>query len=165
LPASGPLPGSGDSGAERPTVVIKVPGAGAAKAAPVNAKEAALQEMEREILQAQAAKHGDVSALRQLIVVQGPVDAALFKSPKPPVKIEGKVAVIGLKTDEKVVKNLEALFGVPVTTEREKQILETVKSQFAGTGKQSGPMEAKIAGWWPKEGVMAVALVPKGMGG
>jgi hypothetical protein len=116
--------------------------------------------MEREILQTQATKHGDMVALKQLIVVQGPVDAALFKAPKPPVQIEGKVAIIGLKSDEKVVKNLEALFGVPVTTEREKQILETVKSQFAG--KQAAGMEAKIAGWWPKEGVMAVALVPRG---
>lgn len=149
---------------DKPTVVGKPPVASPSNTTnPVDAREEALRETERQILQAQAAKAGDVNFLRQLIVMQGPVDAKIFKSPKPPATILGKVAIIGLKSDEKVVKNLEAFFGAPVTTEREKQILETVKSQFAS--QQAAGMELKVAGWWPKEGVMAVTFVPKGVGG
>ena len=145
---------------DKPTVIIRPPVASPSTIAkPVDAREEALREMERQILQAQATKAGDVNFLRQLIVMQGPVDAKIFKSPKPPASILGKVAIIGLKSDEKVVKNLEAFFGAPVTTEREKLILETVKSQFAG--QQAAGMEVKIAGWWPKEGVMAVTFVPR----
>jgi hypothetical protein len=129
---------------------------------PTDAREEAIKEMEREVLAAQAAKQGNTVALRQLIVMQGPVDTKVFSPPKPPPTIEGKVAIIGLKHDDAVVKNLEQFFGVPMTTEREKELLETVKTQMAG--KNASGMDVKVAGWWPKEGVMAVALVPHSAG-
>lgn len=159
LPAPGPLPGSGDSGLLKPTVTIRPPSAAPkATAQPKDARAEAIEEMERQVLAAQAAKEGNTVALRQLIVMQGPVDAKVFSSRKPPPAIEGKVAIIGLKHNDAVVKNLEQFFGVPMTTEREKQLLETVKTQMAGVNPSG--MDVKVAGWWPKEGVMAVALVP-----
>ena len=162
LPSPAPLPGTGDSGTLKPTVIIRPPVATAPKAAKgIDAREEALREMERKILEEEASKTVNVSLLRQLIVMQGPVDAAIFSAPKPPAAVEGKVAIIGLKRDETVVKNLEKFFGVPLTTEREKQLLETVKSQMAGGSKGSLGMDVKVAGWWPKEGVMAVTLVPR----
>jgi hypothetical protein len=94
--------------------------------------------------------------------MQGPVDPSVFRAAKPPSTIEGKVAIIGLKHDDAVVKNLEQFFGVPMTSEREKQLLETVKTQMAG--KNASGMDVKVAGWWPKEGVMALALVPHSTG-
>lgn len=160
LPKIGPLPSNGDDSMLKPTVIIRPPVAGAPKAAkPTDAREEALKEMERQLLEDQAAKSDNSAGLRQLIVMQGPVDAAVFRAPKPPAAIEGKVTIIGLARDEKVVKNLEQFFGVPLTTEREKQLLETVKTQMAG--KTALGMDVKVAGWWPKEGVMAVTLVPR----
>ena len=159
LPAPGPLPGNGDSGLLKPTVTIRPPSAAPKTATqPKDARAEAIEEMERQVLAAQAAKEGNTVALRQLIVMQGPVDTKVFSSRKPPPAIEGKVAIIGLKHDDAVVKNLEQFFGVPMTTEREKQLLETVKTQMAGVNPSG--MDVKVAGWWPKEGVMAVALVP-----
>jgi hypothetical protein len=160
LPSAGTFPGAGGEGALKPTVIIRPPAAAVPKAAkPTDAREEAIKEMERQLLTQQAVKTGNTIALRQLIVMQGPVDAAVFSAPKPPAAIEGKVALIGLKRDEKVVKNLEQFFGVPLTTEREKQLLETVKSQMAG--KTAHGMDVKVAGWWPSEGVMALTLVPR----
>ena len=165
-----PQPGSapeGGSGFVKPTVTIKPPAI--APAAPKkidDAREAAIRAMEQELLRAQeikqvaaAAKQGDATALRQLIVMAGPVDASILKSPKPPAAIEGRVALIGLSGGEKATKSLEQFFGAPLTPEREKQLLETVRSELAVKGIA---MDAKVAGWWPNEGVMAVTLVPRG---
>jgi hypothetical protein len=157
LPTARPFPPSGDDGTLKPTLTIRPPTA-SNTAKPTDAREEALKEAERQILAEQAAKSGNITALKQLIVMQGPLDSAVFRAPKPPASIEGKVTIIGLKHDDKVVKNLEQFFGVPLTTEREKQLLETVKSQLAG--KETHGMDVKVAGWWPNEGVMALALVP-----
>ena len=59
-----------------------------------------------------------------------------------------------------VGKSLEQFFGAPMTPEREKALLENVKSQLAGKDKPQ--MDVRIAGWWPDEGVMAVSVVPRG---
>ncbi len=158
LPSAKPFPASGDDGTLKPTITIRPPSAAGAKAKTTDAREEALKEAEREILAEQAVKSGNITALKQLIVVQGPVDSAMFRAPKPPASIEGKVAIIGLKHDEKVVKNLEQFFGVPLTTEKERELLETVQSQIAS--KAAHHMDVKVAGWWPNEGVMALALVP-----
>ena len=165
-----PLPqdaGQTGTAATKPTVTIKPPVAKpVTRAEPQDAREAALQAMERAMIEeqqrkqlAQAAKQGDAVALRQLIVMAGPVDSSMLKAPKPPATIEGKVALIGLNGGEKVTKSLEQFFGAPLTPDRERQLLETVKSQLAGKG--AAAMDVKVAGWWPKEGVMAVTLVPR----
>jgi hypothetical protein len=166
LPQAGPPPSDG-KGFVKPTVTIKPPAIAPATTKVDDAREAALKALELELIKeqtrlrvAEAAKHGDANALKQLIVMAGPVDAALMRAPKPPATIEGRVALIGLNGGEKVTKSLEQFFGAPLTPEREKQLLETVQTQLAGTSPKG--MEAKVAGWWPEEGVMAVTLVPRG---
>jgi hypothetical protein len=167
LPSTVPPPGTGD-GFVKPTIIVKPPSAKpAAKPAAESAPELALAAMEQAIVKEQerkelaaAAKRGDAAALKQLIVMAGPVDAALLKSPKPPVVPEGRVALIGLDGSAKVGKSLDQFFGAPLTPEREKQLLDTVKSQFAGAS--SSAMEVKVVAWWPNEGVMAVTLAPRG---
>ena len=122
--------------------------------------------MERNLIEeqarrqiAEAAKRGNATDLKQLIVMLGPMDVKLSRAATPPVTPDGKLAIIGLKSDEKVGKSLEQFFGAPLTPDREKELLATVKSQLAGKGQE--PMNVSVAGWWPKEGVMAVSLVPR----
>lgn len=165
LPQSGPPPGS--ETLVKPTVIAKPPVSGPV-AAPKDesAPELALKAMEQALIEEQArkqvadaAKKGDTAALKQLIVMAGPVDAALLKSARPPVAPEGKVALIGIDGQARIGKSLDQFFGAPLTPEKEKQILDTVKSQLADG--QSAGLEVKVAGWWPAEGVMAVTLVPR----
>ncbi len=163
----GPLP-SGEAGVPKPSATIKPPSVAKATQGPqIDAREQALLEMERSLIEeqarrqiAEAAKQGNATDLKQLIVMLGPMDVKLSHAAKPPVGPEGKLAIIGLKSNEKVGKSLEQFFGAPLTPEREKELLETVKTQLAGQGRE--PMNVSVAGWWPKEGVMAVSLVPKG---
>ena len=168
MPQAGPLPaGTAGNGWNKPTATIKPPPTGTATPQKTDdAREAAIRAMEQQLLKAQevkqvtaAAKQGDATALRQLIVMVGPVDSAIAKSPTPPATIEGKVALIGVNGGEKVVKNLEQFFGAPLTPEREKQLLEAVRTEMAGTS--AAGLDVKVACWWPKEGVMAVTLVPR----
>jgi hypothetical protein len=163
LPQAGPAP-AGGSGFIRPTATIKPPVANPTAQKPDDAREAAIRAMEQRLLKEQemrqvaaAAKQGDTAALRQLIVMAGPIDASILKSPVPPSTIEGQVALIGVQGGERIGKSLEQFFGAPLNPDREKLILETVRSQIAGTSN----MDVKVAGWWPKEGVMAVTLVPR----
>ncbi len=166
LPSSVPPPSTGN-GIVKPTIIVKPPvSKPAAKPAAETAPELALAAMEQAIIKeqerkelARAAKRGDAGALKQLIVMAGPVDASLLKAPKPPVVPEGRVALIGLDGSAKAGKSLDQFFGAPLTPEREKQLLDTVKSQFAGTNPSA--MEVKVVAWWPNEGVMAVTLVPR----
>lgn len=169
LPSAVPPPNSGDgTGIVKPTIIVRPPVAKPAAGPKVeSARDLALAAMEQALLEEQkrkqlaaAAKQGNSAALKQLIVMAGPVDAAVLKSPKPPAVPEGKVALIGLDGSAKVGTSLDQFFGAPLTPEREKQLLDTVKAQLAGGN--SGTMEVKVAAWWPNEGVMAVTLVPKG---
>lgn len=167
LPSTLPPPGGGD-GFVKPTLIVKPPILKTpAKPVLESAPELALAAMEQALIEEQqrkqlaaAAKRGDAAALKQLIVMAGPVDSALLKSPKPPVLPEGRVALIGLDGGATVGKSLDQFFGAPLTPEREKQLLDTVKSEFAG--KNPSAMEVKVVAWWPAEGVMAVTLAPRG---
>jgi hypothetical protein len=166
LPSMSPPPGR-DDGLSKPTAIIKPPASSSAKSAVIDARELALQAMELQFIEEQtrkqlaaAAKQGDSAALKQLIVMLGPVDAAVSRSPSPPATQQGRIALIGLKGGDKVSKSLEEFFGAPLTPEREKQLLETVKTQLAS--KDQPAMDVRVAGWWPKEGVMAVSVVPRG---
>ena len=130
----------------------------------MDARELALMEMERKIIEDQArkqiaaeAKKGSASALKQLIVMLGPVDAGVGKSLTPPVS-KDRIALIGLEGRRVERVSVEQFFGAPLTPEREQQLLDAVKLQL--TGKDGIGMEVKIAGWWPEEGVMAVSVLP-----
>lgn len=166
LPSNVPLPDTG-TGLVKPTIIAKPPvAASVAKSKVESAPELAIAAMERALLEEQkrrqiaaAAKQGDVAALKQLIVMAGPVDAAMLKSPRPPVLSQGRVALIGMDGRAKVGKSLDQFFGAPLTPEREKQLFDAVKTQLAG-GNPSA-MEVKIVAWWPNEGVMAVMLAPR----
>lgn len=166
MPSAVPPPGA-SSGIVKPTIIVKPPvAAPAAKEAPQSARELALAAMERALIEEQkrkqiaaVARQGNAAALQQLIVMAGPVDAAVLNSPKPPVVPEGRVALIGLDGAATMGKSLDQFFGAPLTPEREKQLLDTVKTQLAG-GKSS-TMEVKVVAWWPAEGVMAVTLAPR----
>lgn len=166
MPSSVPPPGAG-TGLAKPTIIVKPPVAKpVAKPQLVTAPELALATMEQALIGEQkrqqiaaAAKRGDVAALKQLIVMAGPVDSTLLKSPKPPVVPDGRVALIGMDGGAKVGKSLDQFFGAPLTPEREKQLFDAVKTQLAG-GNPSA-MEVKVVAWWPEEGVMAVTLAPR----
>jgi hypothetical protein len=166
LPSSVPPPGIG-SGLVKPTISIKPPvSKPVAQSQLETAPELALAAMENALIEAQkrqqiaaAAKRGDTAALKQLIVMAGPVDDAVLKSPKPPVVPEGRVALIGMDGSAKVGKSLDQFFGAPLTPEREKQLFDAVKTQLA-SGNASA-MEVKVVAWWPAEGVMAVTLAPR----
>lgn len=183
-PTSGPILVTPDM--SRPTVVIKPPPADAPSvAASVKEKEVlphvtvggvynpgktprelAQAEIERRNQEkairqqiAEAHVNGSTTQLRQVIVMSGPVDTAVGRSPTPPSSsVQGtKVTLIGIAGNDAVIKNLEPFFGTPVTPDSEKRLIEAVKTDIAGKG-----MDVRIAGWWPEEGVMAVSVVPKG---
>ena len=167
LPQSGPLP-SGEGGMLKPTVVIKPPAGGRAVArTPESAAELAIIEMERGIVEeqthkliAEAAKSGNATALKKIILMSGPIDPAISRALRPPTAPANRVAVIGLAPSEKVSKSVEQFFGVVITPDSEKALLDTVKAQLASADKAA--VDVRIAGWWPKEGVMAVSVVPRG---
>ncbi|MCE9518829.1 MAG: hypothetical protein K8R87_04605 [Verrucomicrobia bacterium] len=166
LPSSVPPPGTG-TGMVKPTISIKPPASKpVAQPKLETAAEQALAAMEQALIEKQkheqiaaAAKRGDTAALKQLIVMAGPVDDAVLKSPKPPAVPDGRVALIGMDGAAEVGKSLDQFFGAPLTPEREKQLFDAVKSQLAG-GNQSA-VEVKVVAWWPTEGVMAVTLAPR----
>lgn len=171
----------------RPTVVIKPPPADAPVAvAPVKEEKEVLPHVTiggvynpgktpRELAQAEIERrnqekairqqiaeahvNGSTTQLRQVIVMSGPVDTSVGRSPTPPsASGQGtKVTLIGIAGNDAVIKNLEPFFGTPVTPDSEKRLIEAVKTDIAGKG-----MDVRIAGWWPEEGVMAVSVVPKG---
>lgn len=120
------------------------------------------RSQERMIRQQIADDHvnGSSTQLRQVIVMSGPVDSSVGRSPTPPpmnATDTSKVSLIGIAANDAVVKNLEPFFGVPMTPDSEQRLLEAVKSQIGAKD-----MDVRIAGWWPKEGVMAVSVNQKG---
>lgn len=168
LPQSGPAaPASG--ALVKPSLSVQPPSDGNQSSAedPLDARTQALRAMEQKLIEdqirrqvAQEAQKGDVSALKQLIVMLGPVDASLCRGPKPPVASKDRIALIGLAKGKVASKSLDQFFGVPLTPEVERQLLDRVKSQMAS--KEKAEVEVKVAGWWPTEGVMAVSVMPKG---
>lgn len=167
LPKSGPLPARESGGLLKPTVVIKPPGGRPAVKAPDTAAELAIIELERGIVEeqthkliAEAAKTGKTTELKKLILMNGPIDPAISRALKPPTTGSNRVAHIGLAPSERVSRSVEQFFGAPVTPDSEKALIETVKAQLAG--KEKADFDVRIAGWWPKEGVIAVSVVPKG---
>jgi len=174
LPMEGPAT-TAEAGAETltPTLIIKPPVVGAVSvpsARPDDARELALLEMERQIVEdilrseiAMAHRSGNSTELKQVIIMNGPVDAAISRAARPPAASAGKVALIGLPPSVAASKNLDQFFGVPMTPDRERELLETVKIQLASAPDKAG-MDVRIAGWWPAEGVMAVSVMPKGKG-
>jgi hypothetical protein len=166
LPKAGPPPSS-EPGFLKPTTVIKPPSAGAqAVRAPESAAELAIIEMERGIVEdqthkliAEAARTGNSTALKKIILMSGPIDPAISRALKPPTSPANRVAVIGLAPSETVSRSVEQFFGFPVTPDSEKALLEAVKSQMAAKDKSG--VDVRIAGWWPKEGVMALSVVPR----
>ena len=176
LPQQGALPmRTDDSVLVKPSAVIKPPVSAPitvpAMRVPAEDEEnrvAAILELERRLMEEQVRRqialahaNGNASALKQVIVMGGPVDAAVCRAAKPPTVAEGPVALIGLEKDTVVSKSLEHFFGAPMTPDREQELLDAVKSQFAA-GKDKTDFEVRIAGWWPDEGVMAVSVVPRG---
>lgn len=176
LPQQGSLPMRSDEAVlVKPSAVIRPPVSAPitvpAMRAPSEEDEnrvAAILEMERRLMEEQVRRkialahaNGNASALKQVIVMSGPVDAAVCRAAKPPTVAEGRVALIGLEKDAVVSKSLEHFFGSPMTPDREQELLDAVKSQFAAN-KEKTNFDVRIAGWWPDEGVMAVSVVPRG---
>ena len=167
LPRQGGAPMRGDEKLLKPNASIAPPPSTCApKTEPqtMDARELAAMEMEHKLIEEQSrkqiaaeAKKGNVSALKQLIVMLGPVDAEVGRSLTPPVS-KGMISLVGFKDKTVTQTSVEQFFGTPLTPEREQQLLDAVKSQIAG--KDSAGMEVKIAGWWPSEGVMAVSVMP-----
>jgi hypothetical protein len=156
---------------EKPSAIIKAPVSGLIvvpeqKPTVDEARELAILETERQLVEEEVQRQilfdhaiGNSSALKQLILVGGPVNAEVSRAAKPPTAPEGAVALIGLEEGAVVGKSLEQFFGAPMTPDREKQLLENVKQQLAG--KDRPKVDVRIAGWWPEVGVMAVSVVPK----
>ena len=159
----------------KPSAVIRIPVSGTitvpAMRMPVEEDEGrvvAILELEHRLIEEQVRRQiavahasGNASALKQVIVMGGPVNSAVSRAAKPPTVAEGQVALIGLEKDAVVSKSLEHFFGAPMTPDREQELLDAVKSQFA-SGKDKTNFDVRIAGWWPNEGVMAVSVVPRG---
>jgi hypothetical protein len=153
----------------KPSMVVRPPVVGdpaGPEALPQDARAQALLEMEKKLIQEQSrkqvadeAKKGSASALKQLIVMLGPVDEKLGRSPKPPVTFKDQIALIGLDEGKVASKSLDQFFGTPLTPELQAKLLDSVKTQMAG--KDMAKVEVTVAGWWPEEGVMAVSVVPK----
>jgi hypothetical protein len=157
---------------EKPSAIIKAPVSGlivvpAQMPAFDIANEEAILEAERRVIEEEVQKQillaqalGNPSLLKKLILMAGPVDTAVSRAAKPPTAPEQSVALIGLDDDAVVAKSLEHFFGAPMTSDREKGLIDTVRTQLAGKDKPK--VAVRIAGWWPDEGVMAVSVVPEG---
>lgn len=172
LPQQGPLPVPPVVPAlEKPSAIIKAP-TGEVVVVPVTqhdidaSRERAILEAERALIEKEVQKQilfaqaiGNPSMLKQLIVLAGPVDAAVSRAPKPPPAPDQAVALIGLDSDSVANKSLEHFFGAPMTSDCEKALMDTVRTQLAGKDKPK--VDVRIVGWWPDEGVMAVSVVPE----
>lgn len=100
------------------------------------------------------------AALKRLVVLRGPVG----KRDDPGLVLralgeEKPVTLIGVNAPSDTLRRLEGFFGVTLTPDNEQKILDAVRSGFAGSTKQQRKVE--LLGWWPDEGVMAVAVWPE----
>lgn len=127
-----------------------------------------LLDMERKVISERLASLADrreretraAAALRRLVVLRGPVG----KKDDPELVLralggEKPVTLIGVNAPSDTLRRLEGFFGVTLTPDNERKILDAVRSGFAGSTKQQRKVE--VLGWWPNEGVMAVAVWPE----
>ena len=145
LPSVQPLPEVPQEAPARlmkPTISIKPPSA-PKPATPVTARSVAAQPQ---------------VTLKRLIVMQGPVDKKIVQPDLLPVGRNGPVTVLGMKAPQETIKSLESFFGVEMNESSEKKLLDAVRKGLAGSQSSAGKVEK--LGWWPQEGVMAVAVYP-----
>lgn len=154
----------------KPTTSIKPP-LPAAAVKPEQTEKTAEQILSREqgvllgkadsLTQKMAAEQRVTAALKRIVVMQGPVARKLDSSQFPQNGGQGKpVTLVGIEAPTEVVRGLEGFFGVQLTPDNEKKLLDTVRKGMAGASKQERKVE--VLGWWPKEGVMAVGVYPEG---
>ena len=153
----------------KPTKSIKPP-VPAAAATPDGAQSAGqLLSEEQKILlnkmaslaEQRATEQRVTAALKRIVVMQSPVSRKPDRPAVLPDGTNGKsVTLVGIDAPKDVVRGLESFFGVQLTPDNEKKLLDTVRKGMAGTSKQERKVE--VLGWWPKEGVMAVGVYPEG---
>jgi hypothetical protein len=151
----------------KPTKSIKPP-VTAPPASDVRSTEQLLREEQRLLLektvalvQQRAVEQRVTSALKRIVVMQGPISKKLDRAEVLPQGTEGKpVTLVGIDAPKDVVRGLEGFFGVELTPDNEKKLLDTVRKGMAGASKHDRKVE--VLGWWPKEGVMAVGVYPEG---
>jgi hypothetical protein len=172
LPSPGALPKiqTGATGLEKPNLVIRPPGAGVIVVPQVTDREKqeqAIAEKECQLIDemlrrqiALAHATGKAGAIKRVILVSGPGDAALSQASAAPLATAGRLELIGIEPNAGVTKQLDSFFGSPMTPESEQRLLQTVKTQLtAEKGKDN--LSVRLAGWWPEEGVVAVSVVPE----
>ena len=154
----------------KPTTSIKPPLPAPAAATPETARtaeqilgqEQKLLVSNAEVLaQKRETEQRVTAALKRIVVMQGPLSKKLDRAEMLPGGFDGKsVTLVGIDAPIGVVRGLEGFFGVPLTPDNEKKLLDTVRKGMAGASKQERKVE--VLGWWPKEGVMAVGVYPEG---
>lgn len=148
----GPLIPSASTGGPllKPTVSIKPPVTATASSASAN--QQAMQAAEQKVIAS--------AALRRLVLMEGPVKSKPAAPPFLAANQDGKpVTLAGVNVTGETIKSLESFFGAAVTPDSEKKLLDAVRSGLAG-GRKAG-RKVEVVGWWPVEGVMAVAVWPE----
>jgi len=113
------------------------------------------------LAQKREAEQHVTAALKRIVVMQGPISKKLDGAQFLPAGADGKpVTLVGIDAPKDVVRGLEGFFGVQLTPDNEKKLLDTVRKGMAGASKQERKVE--VLGWWPDEGVMAVGVYPEG---
>ncbi|MCB1208723.1 MAG: hypothetical protein KDK97_05330 [Verrucomicrobiales bacterium] len=98
-----------------------------------------------------------VSALRRLVILPGkPSPDATRTSMLAAGETKDAVTCVGVQAPAPVLLNLASFFGNRVTPDSQKQLLETVQKGLAKPDQK--PRQVQMVGWWPTEGVMAVAI-------
>lgn len=152
----------------KPTISIKPPAAPAPATAGGRTPEELLTEEQRMLLnnadvlaKQRATEQRVTAALKRIVVMQGPISKKLDRAEVLPQGVAGKsVTLVGVDAPKDVVLGLESFFGVQLTPDNEKKLLDTVRKGMAGASKQERKVE--VLGWWPNEGVMAVGVYPEG---
>lgn len=151
----------------KPTISIKPPQASpAGTAAPRSTEQ--LLSAEQKVINDRLAQIADqrdretkaTAALKRLVLLQGP--AGKKNDPRVVLQALGNqkpVTLIGVSAPVDTLRRLEGFFGAALTPDNEKKILDAVRSGFAGAANHERKVE--VFGWWPNEGVMAVAVWPE----
>lgn len=97
------------------------------------------------------------AALRRLVILPGnPSPDATRTSMLAAGETKEAVTCVGVQAPAPVLLNLAGFFGNRVTPDSQKQLLETVQKGLAKPDEK--PHHVQMVGWWPAEGVMAVAI-------
>ena len=153
----------------KPSASIKPPIPGSAIAQESGRTAAQILSQEQKVLLEKAALLAEqrtkdqrvTAALKRIVVMQGPVSKKLQRAEVLPSAGDGRpVTLVGIDAPREVVRGLESFFGVQLTPDNEKKLLDTVRKGMAGASRQERKVE--VLGWWPKEGVMAVGVYPEG---